>query len=223
MPKQTATYKRCPKCQLVKLRSDFWKRSKTKSFLQSHCINCMKSASAMYKLRPIVLPDEKHCPRCESTKPRSDFYIDKGRKDGIAGFCKPCQNASQREWRLRNLTSNRESQAKYRASENGREKRSQYSRDFYLSKDGKAIQRSRKLEREYGITAAAYQARLAEQNGQCAICKTRTDGETLSVDHCHTTRKVRGLLCRKCNSAIGLLGDNPVLLKAAFEYLKQHS
>ena len=72
---------------------------------------------------------------------------------------------------------------------------------------------------------------LVEQNGVCAICrqpesrtwhgvKKQTD---LAVDHCHETKRVRGLLCHKCNSILGYVKDSPVVLRTAADYLERHS
>lgn len=66
---------------------------------------------------------------------------------------------------------------------------------------------------------------LEGQNHVCAICsRPETRGKTkyLSVDHCHTTGKVRGLLCAKCNTVLGYMNDNPDYLTKAMEYLKKH-
>jgi len=70
------------------------------------------------------------------------------------------------------------------------------------------------LKYYYVSTVADYNARLARQNGACAICKTKPD-HTLCVDHCHVTREVRGLLCRGCNLGLGNYKDDPRLLRAA--------
>lgn len=60
----------------------------------------------------------------------------------------------------------------------------------------------------------------SEQQGLCAKCGRTCDTySTLSIDHCHTTGKIRGLLCNKCNTGIGLLGDNIEGLQAALNYL----
>ena len=82
-----------------------------------------------------------------------------------------------------------------------------------------------RMRRMYGID---YAAMNLAQDGVCAICKkpelNRSNGpnpKRLSVDHCHETGAVRGLLCNNCNRAIGLLGDDPALLRAAVEYLER--
>ena len=79
----------------------------------------------------------------------------------------------------------------------------------------------------YGIDALVYIDMLAKQGGGCAICgrsESATDGASgkirdLSIDHCHTTNVVRGLLCSACNRGIGLLQDNPDTLRKAAAYL----
>lgn len=77
-------------------------------------------------------------------------------------------------------------------------------------------------QRRYGITQAEFEQLQLAQNALCAIChqpETRYDGQ-LSIDHCHITGAVRGLLCHRCNSALGLLRDDPKLLRAAISYLE---
>ena len=72
----------------------------------------------------------------------------------------------------------------------------------------------------YGITRAEYDLRCEEQGGKCAIC-FRVE-KKLCVDHCHNSKVVRGMLCGSCNSAIGLFGENEVVLQRAIEYLRFH-
>lgn len=75
------------------------------------------------------------------------------------------------------------------------------------------------------ITQEQYVDLIYNSNGLCEICNkpnTSNVKGSLSVDHDHSTGKVRGLLCDKCNRAIGLLGDNPELLLKAAEYLTLH-
>jgi len=64
---------------------------------------------------------------------------------------------------------------------------------------------------------------LADQNGVCAICRLPPTGRRkyLTVDHCHLTGRIRGLLHVKCNSAIGNLNDDPELLRSALDYLER--
>jgi hypothetical protein len=64
---------------------------------------------------------------------------------------------------------------------------------------------------------------FSEQKGRCANCKTHQAdlNKTLSVDHCHETGQVRGLLCQRCNAILGMAKDNIEILKNSIEYLER--
>lgn len=92
------------------------------------------------------------------------------------------------------------------------------------------FERDRQLMKTFGITQDQYDQMLKDQNGVCAICerpetsKGRTSKvKCLSVDHCHDTGKIRGLLCFYCNTGIGKLGDSIERIEAALRYLKKHA
>jgi hypothetical protein len=78
--------------------------------------------------------------------------------------------------------------------------------------------RDRERARRYGISLEELRAILERQGNACAIC--RRSGVRLYIDHCHATRMVRRLLCGKCNTGLGFFGDDPVLLRAAADYLE---
>lgn len=73
----------------------------------------------------------------------------------------------------------------------------------------------------YGMTPSQYWVFFKEQGGVCAICKKQETSKRgwLHVDHHHLTGKVRGLLCGKCNSGIGLFGEDKTVLASAIQYL----
>lgn len=75
--------------------------------------------------------------------------------------------------------------------------------------------------KKYNITEKEYNYLFILQEGKCKICKKHqnTLNKKLAVDHCHTTNKVRGLLCCSCNLALGLFKDNYTFLKNAIKYL----
>lgn len=76
------------------------------------------------------------------------------------------------------------------------------------------------LLRKYGVTPEAYAEMLAEQAGGCAACsRTNEDGKPLAVDHDHKTGRVRALLCRKCNLALGFVDDSAEGLAMLIQYL----
>ncbi len=88
--------------------------------------------------------------------------------------------------------------------------------------------RDSKMKSFYGIGLDRYNELVLEQNNKCAICRneeTIKDNRTglikkLSVDHCHDTGIIRGLLCNNCNRAMGLFRDDPDILRKAILYLE---
>ena len=80
------------------------------------------------------------------------------------------------------------------------------------------------LKDAYNLSLKEYDDMLESQGGKCKTCKVDISGKSHAhVDHCHITKKVRGLLCPNCNKALGLVGDNPAILQALSEYLLEHS
>jgi len=71
----------------------------------------------------------------------------------------------------------------------------------------------------YGITPEQLAEMVITQEGRCKICEQPSPN--LSIDHCHTTGVVRGLLCRSCNTAIGHFRDDPEVMQRAIEYLSK--
>jgi Recombination endonuclease VII len=93
------------------------------------------------------------------------------------------------------------------------------------SSEGAQAKERRRTLRKYGITEQVWDHLLARQHGRCAVCRTDTPGsrgESWHIDHDHVTGQVRGLLCQRCNLAIGMLGDNPDVIRAALRYVEGH-
>lgn len=96
-----------------------------------------------------------------------------------------------------------------------------------------AAKSRRRVLKDHGITEQEYAELLNRQNGVCLLCKTDNpggkNGSTFHIDHDHNCcpgykscrNCVRGLLCSKCNTAIGLMGDNPDLLRDAADYIEK--
>jgi len=102
-----------------------------------------------------------------------------------------------------------------------REKMRQYSKEYWADPNNKLKNRESKLRQQYGITMEAYKVLNEVQKGLCAICG-KPDYKSLAVDHDHKTGKVRGLLCHKCNTAIGMFDDDTNILLKAVDYLEEH-
>jgi hypothetical protein len=90
--------------------------------------------------------------------------------------------------------------------------------------EAKEVYRRTYLKYTYGITLEQYNQMFEEQNHRCAICSKHQDdyGYRFAVDHDKETKKVRGLLCRLCNSAIGLLKHDIAIIDKASEYLEKN-
>ena len=142
----------------------------------------------------------KICSKCKIEKDISDFHKCYSRKKGVHPQCKVC--------RLTYLANNKEKTHKY-----GKEYR----------KNNKDKTRNYSLKRNYGITLEQKQQIYVKQNKKCAICPRYIETvNSACVDHEHTTGKIREILCRKCNSALGLLQDNPEICFAAGNYILKH-
>ena len=140
---------------------------------------------------------EKACKSCGEVKPLTEYHKNPTTADRRLAKCKPCVNKKSRE--------------KYHpARVAAGDKKPTENRGCWSSK----------LKSKFGITADIYDKMLADQGGVCKICKkTDSTGQRLAVDHCHSTNRVRGLLCRNCNTALGKFKDDTALLQNAIKYL----
>lgn len=91
----------------------------------------------------------------------------------------------------------------------------------YTSNKAKYRQKNKAQSlKRYGLTEEALAAILERQGQQCPICERFLAFPTVrAIDHCHVTGSVRGVLCRRCNTALGLLEESPANLERALEYL----
>lgn len=139
-------------------------------------------------------PREKRCSDCDSTRPSDDFYNNKYRNGGLSTYCKDCtRERARNRWRSQSPEA----------------------------------RRGTHRQRKFGVSPEQYGEMSAAQDHLCAICRepetTLQKGTltSLAVDHCHATGRVRGLLCRACNTALGLFGDSPERLLLAAQYLQE--
>jgi hypothetical protein len=105
-----------------------------------------------------------------------------------------------------------------KVNKRARERRRQYP------ENQKEIRRRAHLKRAYGITPAQYDALFQAQGKICAICETPNPGSKKGwhIDHCHSTRKTRGILCHNCNLTIGHAKDDINRMVAAMFYVLKH-
>ena len=79
--------------------------------------------------------------------------------------------------------------------------------------------------RKLGINNFDYEKMFIEQVGKCKICECKLNSNRytkFAVDHCHKTKKIRGLLCTNCNTALGLFKDSEHRLQNAIKYLSNY-
>lgn len=200
--------KTCKICQQTKPLLDF---PKDKSFRDGRYAYCRKCSAEKAKRRLTIPPKRtpaeglKWCGSCKQDRPLSDFWAFKGTYDGLYFRCRPCAAEKGTKWRIANS-------AKVNASQR---KRRLENPDRYRDYD---------LKKTYGVPYGTYDAILQSQNGVCAICKRSDTGAKgkryLSLDHCHDTNVVRGLLCGPCNLAIGQMNHDVEVLKSAIAYLE---
>lgn len=101
-------------------------------------------------------------------------------------------------------------------SDETRRKDRQRAREF--------MRRKRSVDRTALALKAQYDELVEELGETCGICgKEPTGSRRLAIDHDHNTGLVRGLLCHRCNGAIGLLGDSAEAMEAAIKYLARHT
>lgn len=134
----------------------------------------------------------QRCPKCKKIKAVKRFHKDSRTKSGYNYVCKVCRNARNRRYK-----------------QSSRTLRKRWEKHINDS---------------YGITGEEYDKKFKQQAGLCEICERppNPNGRRLAVDHNHTTGKVRGLLCSKCNQGIGHLNDSIDLLNRCIEYLYKY-
>lgn len=140
-----------------------------------------------------ISQSSKTCPRCNVLKVASDYYRRHDRHGyKLSSYCKSCSKEVEKEDKFRHPE-------KHRA-------------------------RSKKiaLKNSFGISLEEYYAISAMQNNVCAGCGgVDLDGRALAVDHKHNEDgAIRGLLCSMCNQGIGLLKDDPIILRKLADYIE---
>jgi hypothetical protein len=161
--------------------------------------------------------ETKICTKCKTDKSLNEFHKTSSNKSGFQSSCKAC--------RKEYYESTKEHHSKVRKiyyREN---------REKILIESGKSKKKHRRrvknqhLQRYYGITLEQYESLYEKQEGKCAICDIHRSEQKrdLSVDHCHKTSEVRGLLCDTCNRGLGYFKDDIILFEKAIKYLRKEN
>ena len=149
--------------------------------------------------------DPKKCSKCGDRKSLIAFGKDRSTIDGYSRWCRSCRGKSNRNWQKKNP---------------------EYIKDYMRKweKEHPDYRYGNSLRHNFGITIDDYNRMFAEQKGRCAICDKHQSEfkRRLNVDHNRETGKIRELLCRNCNIALGLFFHDPNFMGKAITYLKRH-
>lgn len=161
----------------------------------------------------------KTCTKCNLSKEESHFTKRTASKDGLFYRCRECDHERHMEVYWKDPEASRELGRRLRRENPERYKRS--TKKYRLKNRNKA--RERHFKSKYGISLAERDTLIKNQNGVCGICGSLPGSKGLFVDHCHSSGKVRGMLCYACNTMLGLMKDSVTTAQAAINYLKKHS
>ena len=151
--------------------------------------------------------DMKTCTKCGVTKALKEFNKDTKKKDGYCIWCRDWSREASKEWYLNN-----KEYVKIKSKEH--------------NQTNKPRRREQWLQKKYGISSAEYLLMFESQKGRCACCgieKPNKGIEGLVVDHCHTTGRVRKLLCNPCNTALGLLKEDKTIINNLLKYIEEYN
>lgn len=149
----------------------------------------------------------KSCTVCGHVKALEEFSKDKRNRSGRAARCKLCVQASAKKW-----------------AEDNRDRYNELQRGYGRRQSVKLYRRNWYLRKHHGVDHAWYESKLEAQGGVCAICggPPNTKDGFFHIDHDHQTGKLRDLLCQFCNTGLGSMKEDEVVLGKAIEYLKTH-
>jgi hypothetical protein len=174
----------------------------------------------------------KECSRCRSTLPLSDFNRHAMTADGYSWQCRPCRRETttrkphpdaRRKRRDREREREREVARQRLPGDEFAEKKRARARAWYQNNKARAIatRRAYRWRHEYGVSPEQVELMRVAQNNRCGSCFENFGTETPSVDHCHTSGEVRGLLCTKCNLGIGHFQDSPTRMRQGADYIER--
>lgn len=198
---EVADYLRCTSCNEAKPPSEFYPNRRSARGRIARCKACIKQVGKKRteRTRNQVSAasgiELRICPNCGEDRPSTLFIRSKQPQAGYPSWCKDCR-ITYRQARNQPLS---------------------------------VAERDWRLQQRYGLTYDEYETMAEQQNNLCMICQQPEtqvkQGELirLAVDHNHMTGKVRGLLCRRCNSALGLVRESADLLSRMIKYLQDHA
>jgi len=147
-------------------------------------------------------------------KSEFDFSKNKSRPDGLAFYCRKCRSEYSQ------IPEHKSKKSEYGKmwTRKNKDRLNRLRRE--KAKSSIDFEKNRQLIKTYGITLADKKDMMTSQNGACAICGEEfRNGKDTHIDHNHSTGRVRGVLCSRCNFALGLIKDNKDIALNMADYL----
>lgn len=121
---------------------------------------------------------------------------------------------------------NAEYMREYRKRPDVKQKIKEYNRKAHRSRwDSMSVSERREFNAKklYGLSYREIEEMFEAQHKKCSTCKDEATLSSLVVDHCHSSKSVRGLICNSCNKALGFVKDNTETLKQMIKYLEKNN
>lgn len=191
-PTVPVLFRTCIRCGVRKPSGYFLFDSRAINGQTNVCSECRYKRNSNRKSNePHINEKGQLCCTCKERKPFSEFGKDRSTNNGIDRRCKRCKRELHTRWRNEN-------------------------RDEYKDR-----LRVNHLKNRFGLTREQFTSIMEAQDDKCAICRKEfASAADTCVDHDHITEAVRGILCRKCNTGIGLFRDDINLVRSAVAYLQ---
>ena len=203
--------KTCNRCKEVKSVVYFSKQSRSKDGLKGYCKTCANLANKEtyarnngvkipYKRESLNVKTPKHmkyCPSCKKSFSKDRFSVSLSTKSKLHSCCRTCSAKRASDYRVKQ------------------------KENMPLIQRHKANMSS--MFHSYAIQEKQFQEMMNVQKGICAICNIDFGDLPIraALDHCHATGKVRGLLCKDCNTLLGKIEAEPHLLHNVNIYLNK--
>lgn len=160
----------------------------------------------------------KQCSFCKDFKSLNDFPKRVAISNGRNARCKSCEATYKSSLYFKSHEMEKNKRRDY--YKKNKETVMVKNRDYYRKtcKESNVKRRCKKR----GISIEQYNEMLIEQNFSCDICSKWLNEKERSIDHCHQTNTVRGILCDNCNTGLGLFKDSIEFLNQASRYLIKH-
>ena len=169
----------------------------------------------------------KKCGHCKIELPLDSFQKNRSAPDGLQYRCKDCTRKASKACRAKRghlwlpAAEQWKNRPENRARRNATTRARQAKRKLEAPDKVREERRRWQLNTKYGLTPELKRALVEAQDNICSICFVSIDAISCATDHDHARDYVRGMLCKPCNSALGLFKDNPEILRRAADYLEE--